>query len=146
MDLHLWGGRVSSEAWQSSSFHDFLSWHAPDLLPAFLAGPRPASRPVAPGFSHRGISEERRFHTIGSGSVFASGALKKLYTENMSAEEAVLCCVQALFDAADDDSATGGPDMARRIYPVAATSRTRGSAVCPTPRWQESRSRLSKAG
>jgi proteasome beta subunit len=67
-----------------------------------------------------GPSEEHGFYTIGSGSVFAKGALKKLYAENMSAEEAVLCCVQALYDAADDDSATGGPDVARRIYPVAA--------------------------
>jgi proteasome beta subunit len=53
-----------------------------------------------------GPSEERRFHSIGSGSVFARGALKKLYTDDMPADEAVLCCVQALYDAADDDSAT----------------------------------------
>jgi proteasome beta subunit len=78
-----------------------------------------------------GPSEERRFHTIGSGSVFAMGALKKLYTENMPAEEAVLCCVQALYDAADDDSATGGPDTARRIYPVAATVTDEGFRRVP---------------
>ena len=29
--------------------------------------------------------------------------------------------MQALYDAADDDSATGGPDLSRRIYPVVAT-------------------------
>jgi proteasome beta subunit len=68
-----------------------------------------------------GPLEERRFYSTGSGSVFAGGALKKLYTEDMPASEAVLCCVQALYDAADDDSATGGPDMARRIFPVVAT-------------------------
>ena len=50
--------------------------------------------------------------------MFALGALKKLYTDDMPAAEAVLCCVHALYDAADDDSATGGPDMARRIFPV----------------------------
>jgi proteasome beta subunit len=33
----------------------------------------------------------------------------------------VLACVQALYDAADDDSATGGPDLTRRIFPVIAT-------------------------
>src|ERR1700722_16277378 len=65
-----------------------------------------------------GPSEEHRFYSIGSGSVFALGALKKLYTEDMPAREAVLCCLQALYDAADDDSATGGLDMARRIFPV----------------------------
>ena len=37
---------------------------------------------------------------------------------NMPASEAVLCCLQALYDAAEDDAATGGPDMARRIFPV----------------------------
>jgi proteasome beta subunit len=39
----------------------------------------------------------------------------------MSAGDAVLACVQALYDAADDDSATGGPDLPRRIFPVVAT-------------------------
>jgi proteasome beta subunit len=68
-----------------------------------------------------GPSEEHRFYSIGSGSVFAQGALKKLYTEDMPASEAVLCCLQALYDAADDDSATGGPDIARRIFPVVTT-------------------------
>ena len=57
----------------------------------------------------------------GSGSIFARGALKKLYTDDMPASEAVLCCLQALYDAADDDSATGGPDLARRIFPVVTT-------------------------
>jgi proteasome beta subunit len=68
-----------------------------------------------------GPSEEHRFYSIGSGSVFAQGALKKLYTEDMATNEAVLCCVQALYDAADDDSATGGFDLARRIFPVVTT-------------------------
>jgi len=68
-----------------------------------------------------GPYEEQRFFSIGSGSLFARGALKKLYTDGMSAEDAVLACVQALYDAADDDSATGGPDLTRRLFPVIAT-------------------------
>ena len=68
-----------------------------------------------------GPYEEQRFHSIGSGSVFARGALKKLYVDDMPVREAVLACVQALYDAADDDSATGGPDLTRRIFPVIAT-------------------------
>jgi proteasome beta subunit len=67
-----------------------------------------------------GRYEERPFHAVGSGSVFARGALKKLYTERLSADDAVLVCMHALYDAADDDSATGGPDLARQIYPVVA--------------------------
>ena len=68
-----------------------------------------------------GRYEEHRFHAIGSGSVFARGSLKKLYADGMPVEDAVLACMQALYDAADDDSATGGPDVTRRIYPIIAT-------------------------
>ena len=68
-----------------------------------------------------GRYEEQRFASIGSGSVFARGALKKLYRDGMSLDDVVLVLMQSLYDAADDDSATGGPDMSRRIYPVVAT-------------------------
>jgi proteasome beta subunit len=67
-----------------------------------------------------GRYEERKFHGIGSGSIFASGSLKKLYTEGMVEADAITVCMHALYDAADDDSATGGPDLTRRIYPVVA--------------------------
>jgi len=68
-----------------------------------------------------GRYEEHRFHSIGSGSVFARGSLKKLYSDGLNESDAVTACMQALYDAADDDSATGGPDMSRRIYPIVAT-------------------------
>jgi proteasome beta subunit len=68
-----------------------------------------------------GPYEEHRFHSIGSGSVFAKSSLKKLYSDDMAVGDAVLACVQALYDAADDDSATGGPDLPRRIFPVITT-------------------------
>ena len=68
-----------------------------------------------------GPYEEHRFHSIGSGSVFAKSALKKYYSDDMSVSDAALASVQALYDAADDDSATGGPDLTRRIFPVIAT-------------------------
>jgi len=68
-----------------------------------------------------GPYEEHRFHAIGSGSVFAKSALKKLYSDDMTVSDTVLACVQALYDAADDDSATGGPDLTRRIFPVVAS-------------------------
>jgi proteasome beta subunit len=75
-----------------------------------------------------GPYEEHRFYSIGSGSLFARGALKKFYVDNMSARDAALACVQALYDAADDDSATGGPDLTRRIFPVVATVTADGFA------------------
>jgi proteasome beta subunit len=68
-----------------------------------------------------GRYEERRFHSIGSGSVFARGSLKKLYADGRPAADTILACMQALYDAADDDSATGGPDVTRRIFPVVVT-------------------------
>ena len=65
-----------------------------------------------------GRYEETAFHSVGSGSLFARGSLKKLYREDLDAEGAVTAVIQALYDAADDDSATGGPDLTRRIFPV----------------------------
>ncbi|MER5885772.1 proteasome subunit beta [Streptomyces sp. NPDC001941] len=65
-----------------------------------------------------GRSEETGYAATGSGSVFARGSMKKLYREDLTEEQATTLVVQALYDAADDDSATGGPDMARRIFPI----------------------------
>src|ERR1700728_3702617 len=68
-----------------------------------------------------GPYEEHRFHSIGSGSVFAQSALKKYYSDDMPVADAALACVQSLYDAADDDSATGGPDVTRQLFPVIVT-------------------------
>lgn len=66
-----------------------------------------------------GRSEEQQgYAATGSGSVFARNAMKKLFRGDLSEAEATTLVVQALYDAADDDSATGGPDVARRIYPI----------------------------
>src|SRR3954464_1373440 len=65
-----------------------------------------------------GRYEETAFHSVGSGSLFARGSLKKLYRGDLDEEGCVTAVVQALYDAADDDSATGGPDLTRRIFPV----------------------------
>ncbi|MEO3870884.1 proteasome subunit beta [Nonomuraea sp. B12E4] len=65
-----------------------------------------------------GPYERDRFDAIGSGSIFARGALKKLYRDGSSADDMVMTLIQALYDAADDDSATGGPDVTRKIWPI----------------------------
>ncbi|MET7759877.1 proteasome subunit beta [Streptomyces sp. NPDC005389] len=65
-----------------------------------------------------GRSEEHGYAATGSGSIFARGSMKKLYRADLTEQEATTLVVQALYDAADDDSATGGPDMARRIFPI----------------------------
>lgn len=78
-----------------------------------------------------GRYEETAFHAVGSGSLFARGALKKLYREDLSEADAVIAAVQALYDAADDDSATGGPDIARRIFPVVSVVSADGHRRVP---------------
>ncbi|MFJ6014207.1 proteasome subunit beta [Streptomyces sp. NPDC092952] len=65
-----------------------------------------------------GRSEEHGYAATGSGSVFARNSMKKLYRQDLTEQDALTLVVQALYDAADDDSATGGPDVARRIYPI----------------------------
>ncbi len=78
-----------------------------------------------------GRYEEYRFHSIGSGSVFARGSLKKLYVDGMSVTDTIMACMQALYDAADDDSATGGPDLTRRIFPMVVTVTADGFRQLP---------------
>ncbi|AKU16997.1 proteasome subunit beta [Luteipulveratus mongoliensis] len=65
-----------------------------------------------------GCYEEQHHHSVGSGSLFARGALKKLWRPDLSEADSVRAVIEALYDAADDDSATGGPDLGRRIWPT----------------------------
>lgn len=76
-----------------------------------------------------GRYEEHDYHAVGSGSFFARGSMKKMYREEMSAQQAVAIALEALYDAADDDSATGGPDLARGIYPVVTLANIEGVRV-----------------
>ncbi|GAB09380.1 20S proteasome beta-type subunit [Gordonia araii NBRC 100433] len=71
------------------------------------------------------------YQAIGSGSVFAKSSLKKRYRGDLTAEEALKIAVEALYDAADDDSATAGPDTVRKIYPTAVTVDAEGAAEVP---------------
>lgn len=78
-----------------------------------------------------GRYEEHAYHAVGSGGFFARGSLKKLYRESLPPSDAVTAAVQALYDAADDDSATGGPDLMRGIYPVVAVVTAEGYRRLP---------------
>ena len=78
-----------------------------------------------------GVYEETGFDGIGSGSLFAKSALKKRYRPGLSTEEAIRLAVEALYDAADDDTATGGPDLIRKIYPVVMTATANGTSRLP---------------
>jgi len=74
---------------------------------------------------------EQYYHSVGSGSVFARGALKKLWRPQLDREAAVRVVVESLYDAADDDSATGGPDITRGIYPVVMLATAEGTTRVP---------------
>jgi proteasome beta subunit len=68
-----------------------------------------------------GRYEERDQVATGSGSMQAATVVKVGYRDGLSRDEAIELCVKALWEAAEADSATGGPDPLRGIYPVVAT-------------------------
>ncbi len=53
--------------------------------------------------------------------MFAKGSLKKRFRPDLTQDDAARIAVEALYDAADDDSATGGPDTIRKLYPIVAS-------------------------
>jgi proteasome beta subunit len=61
--------------------------------------------------------EEDDYQTTGSGGSSAKNSLKKRWRPGLTRDEAVRVAVEALFDAAEDDAATGGPDLSRGIFP-----------------------------
>jgi len=67
-----------------------------------------------------GRYEERRFASTGSGGRDARGSLKARYRDGLDRDQAVDMVIEALWDAADEDAATGGPDLVRGIYPLVA--------------------------
>ena len=89
--------------------------------------------PIFAGWDHRravgrlfafdvtgGRYEERNHVATGSGSLQAATVIKLGFREGLTADEAVDLCLRALWEAADADSATGGPDLVRGIFPVVA--------------------------
>src|SRR4051794_1534314 len=68
-----------------------------------------------------GRYEESNFATTGSGSLHAGTVIKLGYRENLTREETIDLAISALFNAADEDSATGGPALVRGISPTMAT-------------------------
>jgi proteasome beta subunit len=75
-----------------------------------------------------GRYEESDFAATGSGSLHAGTVIKLGYREALTMDEAVELAINALFQAADEDSATGGPDLVRGIFPVIATITADGFA------------------
>jgi len=75
-----------------------------------------------------GRYEESDFAATGSGSLHAGTVIKLGYREDLTTDDAVELLINALFQAADEDSATGGPDLVRGIFPMVATITADGFA------------------
>jgi proteasome beta subunit len=67
-----------------------------------------------------GRYEEIDFQTNGSGGVHAKNWIKASWREGLTADETIDLALRSLFAAADEDAATGGPDLIRRIFPTVA--------------------------
>jgi proteasome beta subunit len=78
-----------------------------------------------------GHYEEADHGATGSGGRDARTAIKVAWRPDMSQDAAVELAVRALYEAADEDVATGGPDVVRGIYPVVATVTARGYNEVP---------------
>ncbi len=89
--------------------------------------------PLFAGYDHRrqtgriftydvtgGHYEETDFQATGSGGRDARTTIKLGYREGLSRDEAIDLAIEALFEAADEDAGTGGPDLVRGIYPLVA--------------------------
>jgi proteasome beta subunit len=78
-----------------------------------------------------GRYEEHDHAATGSGSLHAATVVKLGFREGLAQDEVVDLVLRALFEAADEDSATGGPDMLRGIFPVVATITAAGFERLP---------------
>ncbi|MFA4083982.1 proteasome subunit beta [Mycobacteroides salmoniphilum] len=75
--------------------------------------------------------ESDGYQAVGSGSMFAKSSIKKLYKPGGDALGALAVAVESLYDAAEDDSATGGPDLVRRVFPTAVRIDSGGAVRVP---------------
>lgn len=121
------GERLSLEG-KSNRLATMIKANLPMAMQGFLVVPIFAGYDVARGggriFRYDGAGgryEEPYYHADGSGGMHARGSLKARWHRGLTRMEAITAAIEALFDAAEEDVATGGPDLIRKIYPVVAT-------------------------
>lgn len=78
-----------------------------------------------------GQYEEIEYYAVGSGGRDARGTLKKIYKKDLDRESAVQVALESLYDAAEADVATGGPDLIRGIYPTIKAISSQGVSDVP---------------
>lgn len=81
-----------------------------------------------------GCYERSDFTVIGSGTPFAESLLRLGFVPNMSEEAAIELAALAIYEAADNDPSTGGPDFVRQIYPMMVTVNAQGFSELPMDR------------
>ena len=78
-----------------------------------------------------GHYEEIEYNATGSGGRDARTTIKLGFRDGLDRDAAVELAIQSLYEAADEDSATGGPDLIRGIYPLVATVTAGGFTAVP---------------
>lgn len=121
------GSMISLEG-KANQLSQMVRGHLPAAMQGFVVVPLFAGYDLALGegrlFEYDvtgGRYEESEYATTGSGSLHAGAVVKMGYRPGLSREEVIDLVISALFEAADEDSATGGPDLVRAIYPSVAT-------------------------
>ncbi len=128
------GGELSLEG-KANQLGQMVRSHLPAAMQGFVVVP------LFAGFDTRrdtgrlfeydvtgGRYEESDFAATGSGSLHAGTVIKIGYKPDLDRDATIELAINALFQAADEDSATGGPDLVRGIFPVVATITADGFA------------------
>ena len=121
------GGQLSLEG-KANQLGQMVRQHLPAAMQGFVVVPLFAGYDVRRGTGRLfeydvtgGRYEESDFAATGSGSLHAGTVIKMGFRTGLDRADAVDLAINSLFQAADEDSATGGPDLVRGIYPVVAT-------------------------
>jgi proteasome beta subunit len=126
------GAELSLEG-KANQLAGMVRSHLPAAMQGFVVVPLFAGYDVRRGTGRLfeydvtgGRYEESDFAATGSGSLHAGTVIKMGFRPGLDRTDAVELAINSLFQAADEDSATGGPDLVRGIYPVIATITAEG--------------------
>jgi proteasome beta subunit len=133
------GSTLSLEG-KANQLAQMVRQHMPMAMQGFVVVPLFAGYDVGRGigriFSYDatgGHYEDTDFQATGSGGRDARSTVKSGWREGLTRDEAVELAIQSLYEAADEDSATGGPDLVRGIYPLIAIVDAEGYRLVPEP-------------
>jgi proteasome beta subunit len=131
------GSTLSLEG-KANQLAQMVRQHLPMAMQGFVVVPLFAGFDTGRGtgriFSYDAVGghyEDTDFQATGSGGRDARSTIKAGWREGLSQDEAVELAIQSLYEAADEDSATGGPDLVRGIYPLVAVVDAGGYRAVP---------------